>query len=207
MCQIRMIYSSISVDMLSGSDQHLLRRCDVYYRGFVGVGMRDPEGNRESICGASKGDRQNTVEVDEQGRRSIFKSCAVSLSSILPRVVSVETHCIHQSEAKSLDIWRWCLQDRSMFVAGRDIPCSGSVVVRHLRTARGTHSFEHVPEPTQGLLRHCGHSWNQVSSCRGMSKNNGELSAELRGDPPLRQTLAKARLAQAPPPARGLEFP
>lgn len=54
--QIRVVYPSITADMLSGSDQHVLRRCYVYDGRLSGVCVGHPYRNWEAVCRAAKGD-------------------------------------------------------------------------------------------------------------------------------------------------------
>ena len=65
MCQVMVIYSSISTDVLARSDYHVRCWSDVDYGSFVRVGVWYPYFYRKSIWCASKVDRKDAEEVNK----------------------------------------------------------------------------------------------------------------------------------------------
>jgi hypothetical protein len=120
--QVWMIYFPIPSDMLSRSYGHVLRRCDIAHRCFVGVGVRHPQCDWESICISSKVHRNGAIEQHQESRRSCLErwndlSAYDFLSSSI-----YATHCRHRFEEQSRDSERGHGQGPSTFDSGRGIP-------------------------------------------------------------------------------------
>lgn len=75
MGQVMVIYPTVSCNMLSRSDNHVLCGSYIGYRCFIRVGMRDPYCYRVSIVCASEIDRDCAQDAHEECVCSIFKRC------------------------------------------------------------------------------------------------------------------------------------
>lgn len=79
--QIRMIYPSLGVDMLTRTNHHGVCGRNIAQWRFTWVGVRHPYRDGESVCGASEGDGYGTREMEEESRCAIVE-CFFGFSSV-----------------------------------------------------------------------------------------------------------------------------